>query len=150
MRPLLTLLQGLLILLSIAVLGALVWLPLTEGRAQGLPLLEVYTDPFILYGALIAVLGLLLLYHIFQLLEHGKHGTLGSAAALHTLRSIRWKALLCSILLVLAGLYIRLYHHPADDPAGFLALCVFLIVCCGGGALGAWWLEKSIGKNSLE
>ena len=29
-----------------------------------------------------------------------------------------------SILIVMAGLFIRLFHDKEDDPAGFLALCI--------------------------
>ena len=31
-----------------------------------------------------------------------------------------------SILIVLAGVYIRIFHSKDDDPAGFLAMCFIM------------------------
>lgn len=40
------------------------------------------------------------------------------------LRSIKFCAIILTILIVLAGLYIKLFHNNDDDPAGFLAMCM--------------------------
>ena len=41
-----------------------------------------------------------------------------------TLKNIKHCAILLSILIVVAGLFIRLTHNTEDDPAGFLAICI--------------------------
>jgi len=43
-----------------------------------------------------------------------------------TLRRIKYCAIVLSSLIVIAGVYIRIFHNKDDDPAGFLALCILI------------------------
>lgn len=41
-----------------------------------------------------------------------------------TLKNIKYCAVLLSVFIVVAGLFIRFVHNKEDDPAGFLAICI--------------------------
>lgn len=117
-------LQGVLFLTALLALFLLIRLPLTEGRAADLDLFHIYADPFILYGYAVSGFFFIAMYKAFRILGSIGHGRLFSAEHLKDLRSIRNCALLLGGGIVLAGLYIRFFHAPGDDPAGFLALCL--------------------------
>ena len=109
----------------------LIWFPLTEGRATHLDLFSTYADPFILYGygASIAFFVALTLqihirYNAFRLLGYIGQNKVFSTNSVKTLKNIKHCAILLSILIVVAGLFIRLTHNTEDDPAGFLAICI--------------------------
>ena len=110
-------------LIGILALTILIWIPLTEGRAASLNLFSIYADPFILYGYVASIPFFIVLYKAFKLLKYigqNKAFTLNSVRAL---RGIKYCAIVLSILLVMAGLYIRIFHNKDDDPAGFLVMC---------------------------
>ena len=64
------------------------------------------------------------LYKAFKLLGYIGQNRLFSPNAVKALKSIKYAAILLSILIVVAGLYIKIYHNKDDDPAGFLAICI--------------------------
>lgn len=101
-------------------------LPLTEGRATNLDLFSIYTDPLILYGYAASVPFFVALYKAFKLLGYIGQNNAFSINSVRALRSIRYCAIILSLLIVLSGIYIRLFHHKDDDPAGFLALCIVI------------------------
>ena len=110
-------------LIGILALTILIWAPLTEGRAASLNLFSIYADPFILYGYVASIPFFIVLYKAFKLLKYigqNKAFTLNSVRAL---RGIKYCAIVLGILLVMAGLYIRIFHNKDDDPAGFLVMC---------------------------
>ncbi len=117
-------LQGFIVLIGIVVLAIMIRLPLTEGRAANLDLFRVYSDPFILYGYVASTLFFIALYKAFKLLGFIRQNRAFSLNSVRTLRSIKYCAILLSLLIVMAGLYIRIFHHKDDDPAGFLAMCI--------------------------
>ena len=119
-------LQAVIVLIGIVALAILLWFPLTEGRAANLDLFSVYFDPFILYGYASSLAFFLALYKAFKLLAYIGQNNLFSLTSIRTLRSIRYCAITLSILVVMAGLYIRIFHHKDDDPAGFLAMCIIV------------------------
>jgi hypothetical protein len=104
----------------------MVKLPLTEGRAKDLDLFHIYTDPFILYVYAISIAFFVGMYQAFKLLGYLRVNDLNLLQVLKALRKIRYCAIIFSVLIVIAGLYIKLFHAKDDDPAGFLTLC-FLI-----------------------
>jgi hypothetical protein len=116
-------LQAVTVLTALAALAMMIRLPLTEGRAQNLDLLNIYTDPFILYAYAASIPFFIALYKIFSLLGLIGRNKAFSLQSVKTLRSIRYCALALVILIMMAGLYIKLFHNKDDDPAGFLALC---------------------------
>jgi hypothetical protein len=117
-------LQAVLVLIGIAAVAILVWFPLTEGRATNLDLFSIYFDPFILYGYVASIAFFIALYKAFRLLGYIGQNQAFSSSAVNALKGIKYCAIVLSILIVGAGLFIRLFHSKEDDPAGFLAICM--------------------------
>ena len=117
-------LQAVIVLISIVALAILIWFPLTEGRATNLDLFSIYFDPFILYGYATSIAFFVALYKAFILLGYIRQNKVFSSNSVKTLKSIKYCAVVLSILIVMAGLYIKIAHNKEDDPAGFLAICI--------------------------
>jgi hypothetical protein len=117
-------LQAVIVLIGIVALAILLWFPLTEGRATNLDLFSIYFDPFILYGYAASIAFFVALYQAFKLLGYIGQNKVFSTNSVKTLKSIKYCAIVLSILIVMAGLFIRLSHDKEDDPAGFLAICI--------------------------
>src|SRR5687767_14496783 len=117
-------LQGVILLVGILALAMLVWFPLTEGRATNLDLFSIYSEPFILYGYAASIAFFVALYKAFKLLGYIRQGKVFSSDSVNTLKAIKYCAIILSILIVTAGIFIKLSHHEEDDPAGFLAMCI--------------------------
>jgi hypothetical protein len=115
-------LQVTIVLIGIVALAILIRLPLTEGRAVNLDLLSIYLDPFILYGYTASIAFFVTLYKVFKLLGYIGQKKAFSLESVKSLKSIKYCAIVLSIFIVIAGLYIRLFHNKEDDPAGFLAI----------------------------
>ena len=120
-------LQSVIVLIGIVALAIMIRLPLIEGRAENLDLFSIYFDPFILYGYAASVAFFVALYKAFKLLGYIGQNKVFSLNSVRTLRSIKYCAIILSILIVTAGLYIRIFHNKEDDPAGFLAMCIVII-----------------------
>ena len=114
-------LQTVIVLIGIVALIILIWFPLTEGRATHLDLFSTYADPFILYGYGASMAFFVALYNAFRLLGYIGQNKLFST---NSVKNIKHCTILLSILIVVAGLFIRLTHNTEDDPAGFLAICM--------------------------
>lgn len=117
-------LQGVIVLIAILVLGIMIRFPLTEGRAANLDLFSIYSDLFILYVYAASIPFFIALYKAFKLLGYIEQNKAFSLNSVRILRSIKYCAIGLSIFIVIAGLYIRIFHNKDDDPAGFLALCI--------------------------
>ncbi|MEZ4802386.1 MAG: DUF2975 domain-containing protein [Gelidibacter sp.] len=127
-------------------------LPLTEGRAQNLDLFHIYADPFILYGYVASIAFFIALYKAFRLLGYIGQNKVFSLDSVKALRSIKYCAIALGVLIVLAGLYIRLFHHKDDDPAGFLGMCIVTtfvtIVIATAAAIFEKLLQNAIDMKS--
>ncbi len=145
-------LQVFIILIGIVTFAFLLWFPLTEGRATNLDLLSIYSDPFILYGYSTSIAFFVALYKTFKLLGYIGQNKVFSSNAVKALKSIKYCAIILSVLIVLAGLYIKLFHNKEDDPAGFLAICVVTtfvsIVVATAAALFEKLLQTAINIKS--
>src|SRR5687767_1585461 len=117
-------LQGVIVLIGIVALVILIRFPLTEGRAKTLDLVSIYADPFILYGYAASIAFFVALYKAFKLLGYIRQNRVFSSDSVKTLKAIKYCAIILSILIVTAGLFVKLSHHKDDDPAGFLAMCI--------------------------
>jgi hypothetical protein len=117
-------LQSVIVLIGIVALGIMIRFPLTEGRAVNLSLVRIYADPFIIYVYLASIVFFVALYQAFKVLGYIGKNKIFSLDSVKALRNIRYCAIVLSILIVLAGAYIRIFHAQDDDPAGFLALCI--------------------------
>lgn len=117
-------LQAVVVFIGIVTLIILIWLPLTEGRATNLDLFSIYSDPFILYGYASSIAFFVGLCQAFKLLGYIRQNKLFSQNSIRSLRIIKYCALTLSALIILAGLYIMIFHNKDDDPAGFLSMCI--------------------------
>jgi len=112
------------VLIGIVALVIMIRFPLTEGRATNLDLFSIYADPFIMYGYLAAIPFFVALYQAFKLLGYIGQNKVFSLNSVKALRTIKYCAIILSIFIVMAGLYIRIFHATDDDPAGFMAMCI--------------------------
>jgi len=117
-------LQAVLVLIGVVAIVLLVTFPLTEGRAKNLDIVSIYADPFILYAYGASIAFFTALYNAFRLLGYIGQNRVFSHPAVRTLTNIKRCALLLGLLIVGAGVFIRLNHSQGDDPAGFLAMCI--------------------------
>jgi hypothetical protein len=117
-------LQTVIVLIGIVALAIMIRFPLTEGRAVNLDLFSIYADPFIVYGYLASIPFFVALYQAFKLLGYIGQNKVFSLSSVRALKTIKYCAITQSILIVMAGLYIRIFHAKDDDPAGFLAMCI--------------------------
>ena len=115
-------LQIVIVLMGIVALAIIIRFPLTEGRAVNLDLFSIYADPFIIYGYLASIAFFVALYQAFKLLGYIGQGKVFSINSVKAIRTIKYCAIVLSILIVMAGLYIRIFHAKDDDPAGFIAV----------------------------
>lgn len=142
-------LQGVIVLIGILALALLVWFPLTEGRATNLDLFSIYSDPFILYGYAASTAFFVALYQAFKLLGYIGQNRVFSSNSVKTLKSIKFCAIILSILIVMAGLYIRIFYNKDDDPTGFLALCILTTFISVVVATAAAIFEKIL-QNAVD
>ena len=143
-KNLILFLQTAIVLIGIVTLAMMIWFPLIEGRAQNLDLFSIYFDPFILFGYASSIAFFVAFYKAFKLLGYIGQDKLFSLNSIRALRSIKYCAILLSILIVTAGLYIRIFHNKDDDPAGFLAICFLTTFVAIAGAVTASIFGKKL------
>ena len=136
-------------LIGIVALAILIRFPLTEGRAENLDLFSIYSDPFILYGYAASIPFFIALYKAFKLLGYIGQNKAFSLNSVRALSSIKYCAIVLSILIVMGGLYIRIFHHKDDDPAGFLAMCILTTFVSLVVATAAAVFEKIL-QNGMD
>lgn len=142
-------LQSVIVLIGIVALTILIRLPLTEGRATNLDLFRIYSDPFILYGYAASIAFFVALYQAFKLLGYIGQNKVFSSNSVKTLKNIKYCAIALSILIVAAGLYIRISHNKDDDPAGFIAICILTTFVSIVVATAAAIFEKIL-QNAID
>jgi hypothetical protein len=142
-------LQTVIVLIGIVALAVLIRFPLMEGRAANLDLVSIYADPFILYAYAASFAFFVALYKTFKLLGYIGQNKVFSTDAVGALRSIKYCAMVLSILIVAAGLFIRFSHGEEDDPAGFLAVCFMATFGSIVVATAAAIFEKIL-QNALD
>jgi Mn2+/Fe2+ NRAMP family transporter len=142
-------LQGVIVLVGIVALFIMIRFPLTEGRAENLDLFSIYFDPLILYGYAAAIAFFVALYKASKLLGYIGQNKLFTSNSVRTLRSIKHCAIILSILIVMAGLYIRIFHDKEDDPAGALAMSIVLTFISIAVATAVAVLEKIL-QNAVD
>jgi uncharacterized membrane protein len=96
-KPPLFFLQFFILLFGFVILTALIRLPLTEGRAVNLDLVQIYTDPFILYVYTASIPFFVALFLAFQLLGYSRKSSLFSLAAVEAIKRIRYCIIVFSL-----------------------------------------------------
>ncbi len=117
-------LKVVIILIGVLALAGLIRFPLTEGRAANLDLFSIYWDPFIAYIYLASIPFFVALYQAFKLLGYIGQNKVFSLSSVKALRAIKYCAIIQSVLIIMAALYIRIFHAKGDDPAGFIAIAI--------------------------
>ena len=117
-------LRAVIVLIGIVTLIVMIRFPLTEGRAVSLDLFSIYSDPFIIYGYTASISFFVALYQVFKLFGYIENNKIFSLSAVKALRNIKYCAIIQSILIVMAALYIGMFHGINDDPAGFIAIAI--------------------------
>jgi hypothetical protein len=145
-------LQAAIVALGIVALAIMVRFPLTEGAARNKDLFSIYFNPFIMYGYAASIPFFVALYQTFKLLGYIGQNKIFSLNSMKALRTIKYCAIVLSVLIVMAGLYIRLFHAEGDDPAGFLAMCIVttfisIVVATAAAVLGRT-LQSAVEKNT--
>jgi hypothetical protein len=67
----------------------------------------------------------------------------------NSLKSIKHCAIVLSILIVMAGAYIRIFHSKEEDPAGFIAICIVTAFVAIVVATAAAIFQKIL-QNALD
>ncbi len=142
-------LQAVIVLIGIITLAILIKVPLTEGRATNLDLFSIYSDKFILYVYAAAIVYFIALYKTFKLLGYIGQNKIFSTNSVKALKSIKYCGIVLSILIIGAGLYIRLFHSKEDDPAGFLSICIVTTFVAVVVATAAAIFEKIL-QNAVD
>jgi hypothetical protein len=118
-------LQVVIILIGIGALALMLWEPHIEGRNAHATLFEIYfKDPFLAYAYIASISFFVALYQAFKLLGYIGQNKVFSLNSVKALRTIKYCAIVLSILILMAALYIRIFHAKDDDPAGFIAVCI--------------------------
>ena len=142
-------LQAVIVIIGIVALVIMIRLPLTEGRAKNLDMFNIYSDPFILYGYALSIVFFVALYKAFKLLGYIGQNKVFSSNSVGALKSIKYCAIILSVLIVTAGLYIKISHNKDDDPAGFLAICIVTTFVSIVVATAAAIFEKIL-QNAID
>lgn len=142
-------LQVVIILIGIVAIAILIWFPLTEGRSTNLDLFSIYFDKFILYGYTASIAFFIALYNAFKLLGYIRQNKVFSLNSIKTLKNIKYCGIVLSILIIMAGLFIKLSHNKDDDPAGFLAICIVTTFVSTVVAIAAAIFEKRL-QNAVD
>ncbi|HBS53057.1 MAG TPA: DUF2975 domain-containing protein [Flavobacterium sp.] len=146
-KPALFFLQFFILLFGFVILTALIRLPLTEGRAVNLDLVQIYTDLFILYVYTASIPFFVAFFLAFQLLEYSRKSSLFSLAAVEAIKRIRYCIIVFSLFTFLAGIFILVFNDKEDDPAGFISLCIITILLSTLVAITASVFEKKVRKG---
>ncbi len=118
-------LRAVILLIGIGALAGMIISPQLEGRNTNADLFSIYfQDPFLAYAYIASIPFFVALYQAFQLLGYIGQNKVFSPDSIRALRTIKYCAIILSILIVMAALYIRIFHDKGDDPAGFIALCI--------------------------
>lgn len=118
-------LKGVILLIGIGALAGMIIFPQLEGRNTNADMFSIYfQDLFLAYVYIASIPFFVALYQAFQLLGYIEQNKVFSIDSVRALRTIKYCAIILSILIVMAALYIRIFHAKGDDPAGFIALCI--------------------------
>lgn len=142
-------LQAVIVLVGLVALAILIRFPQTEGRAANLDMVSIYSDPLILYAYAASIAFFIALYKAFKLLGYIGQNRVFSSDAVGTLKSIKYCAIVLGVLIVLAGIFIRIFHNKDDDPAGFIAMCIVTTFATIVVATAAAVFEKIL-QNAID
>lgn len=141
-------LKVVILVIALGVLAGLLWFPQTEGVAQNLDLVNIYTNPFIVYVYIGSIPFFVGLYQAFKLLNLIEANKAFSQGAVNTLRNMKLASLSLIGFIALALLYIRFFAQ-GDDPAGptMLGIIVSFAVAVIGTAAAVF---QKLFQNAVD
>lgn len=141
-------LKVVILVIALGVLAGLLWFPQTEGVAQNLDLVSIYTNPFIVYVYIGSIPFFVGLYQAFKLLNLIEANKAFSQGAVNTLRNMKLASLSLIGFIALALLYIRFFAQ-GDDPAGptMLGIIVSFAVAVIGTAAAVF---QKLFQNAVD
>ena len=142
-------LQSVICIIGIVAIVFLIRMPMLEGRAENLSLFKIYSDSFVLYGYVASIAFFIALYKAIKLLTYIRQNKLFSQGSVKTLRTIRYCAIALSVMVVLAAIYIKIFHDKDDDPAGFLGMSMVITFIAIAVATAVAVLEKIL-QNAID
>src|SRR3989344_7759434 len=98
-------LKVILCLIAIGALAGMIWFPQTEGRAANLDLIDIYSDPLIIYIYIASIPFFIGLYQAFKLLKFIDANKAFSQGAVNTLKNMKFASLSLIAFIVLAVFY---------------------------------------------
>lgn len=116
-------------LLATIVSMTLILFPQTEGRAVGLDLISIYTDPFIIYIYLGSIPFFIGLYQLFVLLDAIEKDKYNLEKIMHILKNTKLVFSILIIEIAIALLYIR-FFVKGDDSAGPTMIGIIIALLC--------------------
>jgi hypothetical protein len=149
-NSILTSLQIAISLIGIVVLFFLIRFPLTEGRATDLDLIQIYTDPIIVYGYLSSTAFFIGLYQVHRILDHVKRNKMVTKDFLMNLKNLKYLAIILFTLIAIATVYITTSWDGEvdEDPVGFVSISIIAIAICMLIALVSAFLERTMRVKS--
>ena len=121
-------LKGVLVLIGIGTLAILIWEPHIEGRNANADMVTMYLrDPFLAYAYIASIPFFVALYQAFKLLGYIGENKVFSQAAVKTLRTIKYCAIVIVAFVVGAEAYLFIVMRGKDDIAGGVAVGLFII-----------------------
>lgn len=145
-------LRAVIVLIGIGVLAGMIRFPLIEGRAANLDLFHIYWDPFIWYAYVASIPFFVSLFQAFKLLGLIGKNKVFSLNSVRALRTIKYSAITEIAAILIAVVYIRMFHAKDDDPAGFIALGIVAafisVVFASAAAVAQKLLENAVDIKS--
>jgi hypothetical protein len=102
-----------------------------------------------LYGYVSSIAFFVALYKAFRLLGYIGQNKIFTSQSVGALKSIKYCAIVLSVLIASAGLFIKVSHDKEDDPAGFLAICIITTFAAIVVATAAAIFEKIL-QNAID
>lgn len=138
-------LQGVIVLVGIAVLAFMLWEPHLEGRNAHATVFEIYfNDPFLAYVYLASIAFFVALVQAFKLLGYVGRDEGFSPQSVRAVRTIKYCAMVLIAMIAAAVVWMFIAVRGKDDIAGGVAMGTFLILTAALVATAAAMIERRL------
>jgi hypothetical protein len=139
------------LLMGVAVLAFLLWMPPNEGVAKGKNLVSIYLDPVIIYIYIGSIPFFTALYQAFKLLNLIDNNKVFTERSVKALKNIKYCAIAIIGFILVGLLYIRfgVPTDPNEDKAGPMALGIAITFISTAVATFAGILQKLF-QNAVD
>lgn len=114
------------VLIAVVVFAAMIKFPQTEGRAEGLDLISIYSDPFIIYLYIASIPFFAAFYQAFKILGLIDKNKVFTQSAVNAVRNIKYCAVTL-IAFIIPAITFVIMNHGEDDAAGFIMIGIITI-----------------------